>query len=327
MKLNDYMSAAPHSAAFNVTGSNKVTQTSTFLFFFSLTPHIYLILATLLTVIVASLEVKKLFVWGFRSPPAERFLMLTFFCLKTGLQLQHRVQQHHSSLPAYGRQHPEQRSSQRSERLRANQNLDQTLWLRESEDNDGSSCPPLPFKEAIICPNSHIPAANSRFHFLHAGVHRGHHTGNAGRWDAGVLRHGPHTRQRGVDWDSDWFFCVLWYSSFTELRRKHFDNRVDITELVLTCLFLCFLFFFLRLNAGPLCASLVWYHRLTGVARQLWTFPSATSSSPAWRWFCSRCTPKTCWLPVTSLLWSVLLLRTSSDLLNKTVETLTTSSS
>lgn len=177
-----------------------------------------------------------------------------------------------------------------------------------------------PFKEAIICPNSHIPAANSRLHFLHAGVHRGHHTGNAGRWDACVLCHGPHTRQRGVDWDSDCFFCVLWYSSFTKFSRKHFDNSVDITELVLTCLFLCFFcFIFLRLNAGPLCASLVWYHRLTGVARQLWTSPSATSSSPAWRWFCSRCTPKTCWLPVTSPLWSVLLLRTSSDLLNTTV--------
>lgn len=128
MKLNDYMSAAPHSAAFNVTGSNKVTQTSTFLFFFptstSHLPHVGNS-ANSYRSAVGSEEAVCLRVS--LSPPAERFLMLTFFCLKTGLRLQHRVQQHHSSLPAHGRQHPEQRSSQRPERLGANQNLDQTL--------------------------------------------------------------------------------------------------------------------------------------------------------------------------------------------------------
>lgn len=119
-----------------------------------------------------------------------------------------------------------------------------------------------------------------------------------------------HTQDREVFILTVTFFCVLCYSSFTKMRRKHFDNTVDITQLALTCLFCC-CFFSLRFNADPLCASLVWYHRLTGVAKQLWTSPSAISSSPPWQSFCSRCTSTTCWLPVTSLLWSVSLLRTS----------------
>lgn len=240
MKLNDYMSAAPHSAAFNVTGSNKVTQTSTFLFFSTYTsylPHIGNSANSYCSVVGSEEAV----------------------CLRVSESSIWEVFNAHFLLSG-------NRASVTASRSTAPQftpclwpstswaTLFSEVWTAQGKSEPGPNplitwvrwqwrlilSSSVLLKRLLICPNSHIPAANSRFHFLHAGVHRGHHTGNAGRWDAGVLCHGPHTRQRGVDWDSVWFFVSCDISSFTKLRRKHFDNSVDITELVLTCLFLFF---------------------------------------------------------------------------------------
>lgn len=63
--------------------------------------------------------------------------------------------------------------------------------------------------------------------------------------------------------------------------------------------------FFYRSSVAPHCVSLVWYHQPTGAARQLWTSPCTTSSSPAWPSSSSHSTLETCLLPATSLLWSV----------------------
>lgn len=40
-------------------------------------------------------------------------------------------------------------------------------------------------------------SANPRFYILCSGVHRGHHTGNAGSWNACIFRNGPHSRSGG----------------------------------------------------------------------------------------------------------------------------------
>lgn len=89
MRQSDYMSAAPHSAAFNVTGSSKV----------------------------------RTFGLGSGAGNDAHSLPL----LLAGLQIHHRLQQHHGPLSAHGRQPPEQRSAQGTQWFRPDPNLDQTL--------------------------------------------------------------------------------------------------------------------------------------------------------------------------------------------------------
>lgn len=99
MTHSDYMAAAPHSAAINVTGSSKVGWT--------LTPSFKLVRCCIL---LAS-----------NAP------------LPTGFQVHLGIQQHHRSLAAYGGQRPQQHSPQRPERQRADPHLGRALRIRECQ--------------------------------------------------------------------------------------------------------------------------------------------------------------------------------------------------
>ena len=105
MKHSDYMSAAPHSAAINVTGSNKVTS------------MLHRWDSLLISDIIS----------GLTAPPPCHSHLPVVLSLLTGLQIQRGVQQHHSPLLAYGGQRAEQRTPPRPERNWTHPDLDQAV--------------------------------------------------------------------------------------------------------------------------------------------------------------------------------------------------------
>lgn len=166
MKQKDYMAAAPHSAAIEVTGSSKVFWALVWLF-----------------------EGQLIVFFSLRAPT-----LLILLCL-TGFQLQHRVQQHHSSFPTHGRQYPEQRPPQRSKRDGADPNLDQTVRLRESSAQSTTTFIVCGLKSWL--PEPFDSAANPGCNVVRSGVRWGYHAGNAGCRNAGLFCNGSHPRSWG----------------------------------------------------------------------------------------------------------------------------------
>lgn len=77
------------------------------------------------------LQLRALYLGGVEFTCQDVALFNTLFSVIAGFQIRCCIQQHHSSLLAYGSQYTKQRSSKRSEWYWTDPNLDQTVWLCE----------------------------------------------------------------------------------------------------------------------------------------------------------------------------------------------------